>query len=71
MKRRILFSALAVALVAMVGCSKDEPVENFSPENAIQFGTYVGRNASTRATVVDVAKLATDAFAPASKKFEA
>lgn len=62
MKRRILFSALAVALVAMVGCSKDEPVENFSPENAIQFGTYVGRNASTRATVVDVAKLATDAF---------
>lgn len=62
MKRRILFSALAVALVAMVGCSKDEPVENFSPENAIQFGTYLGRNASTRATVVDVAKLATDAF---------
>lgn len=57
MKRRILFSALAVALVAMVGCSKDEPVENFSPENAIQFGTYVSRDASTRASVIDLAGL--------------
>ena len=57
MKRRVLFSALAVALVAMVGCSKDEPVENFSPENAIQFGTYVGRDASTRASVIDLAGL--------------
>lgn len=57
MKRRILFSALAVALVAMVGCSKDEPVENFSPENAIQFGTYVGRDASTRASAIDLAGL--------------
>ena len=57
MKRRVLFSALAVALVAMVGCSKDEPVENFSPENAIQFGTYVGRDASTRASVIDLTGL--------------
>ena len=35
-------------MVLSTGCSNDEVVENFSPENAIEFGTYVGRDAEAR-----------------------
>ena len=53
---------LALAAMTMVGCSNDEVVNDYSQDNAIQFGTYVGRDASSRAIVIDNAKLATDGF---------
>ena len=43
MKKSYLFGMFALAAMTMVGCSNDEVVENFSQDNAIEFGTYVGR----------------------------
>ena len=51
MKKNLLgWFAMATMLVG-TGCSSDEVVNDYSPENAIQFGTYVGRDAQGRASV--------------------
>ena len=39
-------------MVLSTGCSNDEVVEDFSPENAIEFGTYLGRSAEGRGSVI-------------------
>lgn len=48
MKLKNLFGMAAMAALVLSGCSSDEVVENFSPENVIEFGTYVGRDAQSR-----------------------
>lgn len=53
MKKDFLFGMFAMAAFTLVGCSQDEAVNDYSPENAIQFGTYVGRDAQSRASVID------------------
>ena len=50
------------AMLVGTGCSTDEVVNNYSEDNAIEFGTYVGRNAVSRATVIDNAALAEKGF---------
>lgn len=53
MKKKNLFGWLAMAAMVMgTSCSNDEVVNDYSAENAIQFGTYVGKNAGTRALVI-------------------
>lgn len=52
MKKNYLFGMLALAAMTMVGCSNDEVVNDYSQDNAIQFGTYVGRNASSRVSEI-------------------
>lgn len=52
----------ALATMTMVGCSSDEVVNEVAADKAIEFGTYVGRDAASRATVIDVKKLAKDGF---------
>ena len=50
MKKNLLgWLAMATMLVG-TGCSSDEVVNDYSPENAIQFGTYTGRDAQGRGT---------------------
>ena len=57
MKKNLLgWFAMATMLVG-TGCSSDEVVNDYSPENAIQFGTYVGRGAESRAHAIDLTKL--------------
>ena len=52
MKKTLLTMAAALSLV---GCSKSELVETpIQEQNAISFGTYVGHDAQTRATIVDL-----------------
>ena len=54
--KKNLFGWLAMATMLVgTGCSSDEVVNDYSPENAIQFGTYVGRDAQGRvvATTTD------------------
>ena len=52
--KKNLFGWLAMAAMLVgTGCSTDEVVNDYSPENAIQFGTYVGRDAQGRGTVLD------------------
>ena len=62
MKKNYLFGMLALAAMTMVGCSNDEVVNDYSQDNAIQFGTYVGRGASSRAHVIDTKTLGTEGF---------
>ena len=57
MKKNLLgWLAMATMLVG-TGCSSDEVVNDYSPENAIQFGTYVGRDAQGRVADTKVATL--------------
>ncbi len=55
MRNSFILSAMAFAALTMVGCAQDDVVhESPSVNNAIQFGTYIGRAAQTRASVVDL-----------------
>ncbi len=53
MKKNLIFSAMAFAALAFAGCSQDDTF-NESPavNNAIEFGTYVGRDAVSRASEI-------------------
>lgn len=62
MKKNYLFGMLALAAMTMVGCSNDEVVNDYSQDNAIQFGTYVGRDAQGRASVIDQTALEAQGF---------
>ena len=56
--KKNLFGWLAMAAMLVgTGCSTDEVVNDYSPENAIQFGTYVGRDAESRATSLTTSNL--------------
>jgi len=60
MKKSNLFLVLMMALIVM-SCSKDETTMSIPQEsNAIEFGTYVGRDAQTRAPVLNNAVFKTD-----------
>ena len=62
MKKSNLFFVLLTALIVM-SCSKDETTMSIPQEgNAIEFGTYVGRDAQTRASIIDAGTLATQGF---------
>ena len=57
MKKSNLFLVILMALIVM-SCSKDETTMSIPQEsNAIEFGTYVGRDAQTRASITDLAAL--------------
>ena len=62
MKKSKLFGMAAMAAMMLGSCSTDEVVNDYSPENAIQFGTYVGRDAESRAHVIKVNELAEEGF---------
>ena len=62
MKKNLLgWLAMATMLVG-IGCSSDEVVNDYSPENAIQFGTYVGRDAQGRVANTTLTTLKTPGF---------
>lgn len=63
MKKNHLFGMFAMAAFAFASCSQDEVVTQ-SPEvnKAIEFGTYVGRDAVSRAHVIKVSELAEEGF---------
>ena len=61
MKKNLLGWLAMAAMLVGTGCSTDEVVNDYSPENAIQFGTYVGRDAQSRAhSIENVATLDDD-----------
>ena len=61
MKKNLFGWLVMAAMLVGTGCSTDEVVNDYSPENAIQFGTYVGRDAESRASVIDEAVLQEEA----------
>lgn len=54
MRKDNLFSLILMALI-MMSCSKDETTMSIPQgDNVIEFGTYVGRDAQTRGSVLDI-----------------
>ena len=62
MKKNLFGWLTMAAMLVGTGCSTDEVVKDYSPENAIQFGTYVGRDAESRVSVTDLDVLKADTF---------
>lgn len=60
MKTRFYVGLIALAALAFVGCAKDEVKS--SVDNAIEFGTYLGRDAQTKGSVFDTKDMKTQGF---------
>ncbi len=54
MKKKLFLGLLAAAAVSFTACQKDEVISEIPQENAIGFGTYVGRDAQTKADVTNI-----------------
>ena len=57
MKKKLFLGLLAAAAVSFTACQKDEVISEMPQDNAIGFGTYVGRDAQTKAGVTDQAAM--------------
>lgn len=57
MKKRLILSMAALAAVTFTSCQKDQVINQVPQEQAIEFGTYTGRDAQTKATVMDLNEL--------------
>ena len=60
MKTRFYVGLIALAALAFVGCAKDEVKS--SVDNALEFGTYLGRDAQTKGSVFDTEDMKTQGF---------
>lgn len=58
--KKVLF--FAAAAIMMVGCSKDQVVSEMPQDNAINFGMYFGRDAQSRAAIMNTADLEKQSF---------
>ena len=58
MKKSIFLGIIALAAVSMTSCSNDEVTLVYPQDDAIEFGTYLGRDALTRGVVLDNNNLA-------------
>lgn len=61
MKKFLVFGLIAGAGALMAGCSKDEAKSDFG-QNAIEFGTYLGRDAQTRGAATDNSTIEANGF---------
>lgn len=57
MKKSLFTGFIALAALTMTSCSNDENMVSIPQDNAIEFGTYVGRDAQTRGVVLNDANL--------------
>ena len=55
--KKSLWAIIALAGLTISSCTNDEVVPNTSADNAIEFGTYVGRDAQTRGTTLTTLNL--------------
>lgn len=60
MKTKLFTGVIALAVLVFVGCTKDEVKS--SVDNAIEFGTYLGRDAQTKGSVFDTDDMKTQGF---------
>ena len=63
MNKIYLCGILAMAAVASTSCSNEETRVNEPKSDAIEFGTYLGRDAESRASVFTTDNMKTDGFA--------
>lgn len=57
MKKSIYLGIIALATLSLASCSKDEVVESVPQQSAIEFGTYLGRDAQSRGVLLDDSNL--------------
>ena len=62
MKKKLFLGLLAAAAVSFTACQKDEVINEVPQDQAIGFGTYVGRDAQTKASVINETVLRTHGF---------
>jgi len=62
MKKRLILSMAALAAVTLTSCQKDQVINQVPQEQAIEFGTYLGRDAQTKGTVLNNDNLDTEGF---------
>lgn len=60
MKTKLFTGVIALAVLVFVGCTKDEVKS--SVDNAIEFGTYLGRDAQTKGSVFNTEGMKTQGF---------
>lgn len=63
MKKKLFLGLLAAAAVSFTACQKDEVISEVPQDQAIGFGTYVGRDAQTKASVTDKTAMEKNTYA--------
>lgn len=62
MKKYLFLSTIACAAIMATSCSNEDVNGNEPKGNAIEFGTYIGRNPVSKATVTEDASIKTSGF---------
>lgn len=62
MKKNFFLGLIALTALIVTSCSNDDVVEAVPQNQAIEFGTYLGRDAQTRANVISADNLAEQGF---------
>lgn len=62
MKKKLFLGLLAAAAVTFTACQKDEVINEVPQDQAIEFGTYVGRDAMTKGSIVELDEVKTGGF---------
>lgn len=62
MKKRLILGLAALAAVTLTSCQKDQVINETPQQNAIEFGTYLGRDAQTKGSVLTTEGLKTQGF---------
>ena len=57
MKKKLFLGLLAAVTVTFTACQKDEVINEVPQDQPIEFGTYVGRDAQTKATITTLSEL--------------
>lgn len=63
MKKKLFLGLLAAAAVSFTACQKDEVISEMPQDNTIGFGTYVGRDAQTKASVTNISAMENNLYA--------
>ncbi|MBQ2913512.1 MAG: fimbrillin family protein [Bacteroidales bacterium] len=62
MKKKLFLGLLAAAAVTFTACQKDEVINEVPQDQPIEFGTYVGRDAQTKGSIVETTQLEGQGF---------
>lgn len=60
--KKIHYLAMCLLATSLAACTQNEEISSLENQKAITFDTYVGRDAATRASVIDVTALQTTGF---------
>lgn len=62
MKKKLFLGLMAAAAVSFTACQKDEVLNEVPQDQPIEFGTYIGRDAQTKASVINLDALKEKGF---------